>query len=184
MTESRRRDRERNAAAWAMDYRRAWMRATPQLKIVFYIWWSGSGAQRWSERLAAAEELPGDSFRARLLAVERENLEACVLRACASRFLNIPFDMWLQNVLLACVLRARTWRQWGIPQPVRTTQHSSRASERRPRPKSKIIGRVALGLGPLVTEEGYTSSGSSDSRDTAERSKEVAVAQDALEGCK
>ena len=42
-----------------------------------------------------------------------------------------------------------------------------------------IPGRVALGLGPLVTEEGYTS-GSSDSRDTAERSKEAAVAQDAL----
>ena len=40
-------------------------------------------------------------------------------------------------------------------------------------------GRVALGLGPLVTEEDYTS-GSSDSRDTAERSKEAAVAQDAL----
>ena len=73
-----------------------------------------------------------------------------------------------------------TRRRWGTPQPVRTTQHSSRASERRPRPKSKMLGRVALGLGPLVTEEGYTSSGSSDSRDTAERSKEVAVAQDAL----
>ena len=194
MTESRRRDRERNAAAWAMDYRRAWMRSTPLLKIVFYIWWwcrervkeferERSAAMervaRDAERLAAAEELPVDSFRARLLVVERENLEACVLRACASRFLKIPFDMRLQNVLLACVLRARTWRQWGIPQPVRTTQHSSRASERRPRPKSKMPGRVALGLGPLVTEEGYTS-GSSDSRDTAERSKEAAVAQDAL----
>ena len=44
-----------------------------------------------------------------------------------------------------------------------------------------IPGRVALGLGPLVTEEGYTSSGSSDSRDTAERSMEAAVAQDALD---
>ena len=32
-------------------------------------------------------------------------------------------------------------------------------------------------------EEGYTS-GSSDSRDTVERSKEVSLAQDALEGCK
>ena len=56
---------------------------------------------------------------------------------------------------------------------------ASRALERRPRPKSKMPGRVALGLGPLVTEEDYTS-GSSDSRDTAERSKEAAVAQDAL----
>ena len=56
---------------------------------------------------------------------------------------------------------------------------ASRALEQRPRPKSKMPGRVALGLGPLVTEEGYTS-GSSDSRDTAERSKEAAVAQDAL----
>ena len=138
---------------------------------------------RDAERLAAAEELPVDSFRARLLAVERENLEACVLRACASRFLKIPFDMWLQNVLLACVLRARTWRQWGIPQPLRTNQQLSRASGRRPRPKSKMPGRVAPGFGPHVLEEGYTS-GSSDSRDTVERSKEVALAQDALEGCK
>ena len=56
---------------------------------------------------------------------------------------------------------------------------ASRALEQRPRPKSKMPGRVALGLGPLVTEEGYTS-GSSHSRDTAERSKEAAVAQDAL----
>ena len=56
---------------------------------------------------------------------------------------------------------------------------ASRALEQRPRPKSKMPGRVALGLGPLVTEEGYTSR-SSDSRDTAERSKEAAVAQDAL----
>ena len=37
--------------------------------------------------------------------------------------------------------------------------------KRRLQPLSKILGRVALGLGPLVTEEGYTSgSGSSDSR--------------------
>ena len=75
------------------------------------------------------------------------------------------------------------WRQWGIPQPVRTTQQSSRASERRPRPKSKMPGRVAPGFGPHLLEEGYPS-GSSDSRDTVERSKEVALAQDALEGCK
>ena len=130
--------------------------------------------------ICCGDELLAVSFRARLIAVERGNLEACGLRACASRFLKIPFVKWMQCVLLACDLRARTWRQWGAPQPVRTTQHSSPASERRPRPKSKIPGRVALGLGPLVTEEGYTSSGSSDSRDTAERSKEAAVAQDAL----
>ena len=135
-----------------MDYRRAWMRATPQLKIVFYIWWwcrervkefererSAAMARvaRDAERLVAAAELLVDSFPVGLTVAERENLEACVLRACASRFLKIPFDMWLQNVLPACVLRARTWRQWGIPQPVRTTQQSPRASERRPRSKSE-----------------------------------------------
>ena len=73
-----------------------------------------------------------------------------------------------------------------VDTPIRSNEPivvASRALEQRPRPKSKMPGRVALGLGPLVTEEGYTS-GSSDSRDTAERSKEVAVAQDALEGCK
>ena len=56
-----------------MDYRRAWMRATPQLKIVFYIWWwcrervkefererSAAMARvaRDAERLVAAAELP------------------------------------------------------------------------------------------------------------------------------
>ena len=41
--------------------------------------------------------------------------------------------------------------------------------KRRLQPLSKIPGRVALGLGPLVTEAGYTSgSGSSDSHDPAE----------------
>ena len=41
--------------------------------------------------------------------------------------------------------------------------------KRRLRPLSKIPGRVALGLGPLVTEADYTSgSGSSDSHDPAE----------------
>ena len=41
--------------------------------------------------------------------------------------------------------------------------------KRRLQPLSKIPGRVALGLGPLVTEVGYTSgSGSSDSHDPAE----------------
>ena len=41
--------------------------------------------------------------------------------------------------------------------------------KRRLQPLSKIPGRVALGLGPLVTEEGYTSgSGSSDSRNPSE----------------
>ena len=69
-----------------------------------------------------------------------------------------------------------------VDTPIRSNEPivvASRALEQRPRPKSKMPGRVALGLGPLVTEEGYTS-GSSDSRDTAERSKEAAVAQDAL----
>ena len=100
------------------------------MKIVFDIWWwcrervrefererSAAMARvaRDAERLAAAAELPVDSFRARLTAVERENLEACGLRACASRFLKIPFVKWMQCALFACELRARTWRQRGIP---------------------------------------------------------------------
>ena len=75
----------------------------------------------------------------------------------------------------------------GVDTPSRSNEPivvASRALERRPRPKSKMPGRVALGLGPHHLEEGYTSdtSGSSGPRDTVGRSKEVALAQDALDG--
>ena len=95
---------------------------------------------RDAERLVAAAEPLVESFRARLTAVERENLEACGLRACAIRLLKFPFVKWMQCVLLACELRAGTWRQRGGRS--QCAQLSTRREHR-----SDDLGRRAIFLG-------------------------------------
>ena len=84
------------------------------------------------ERLVAAAQTPMDSFGVRLIAVERENWEAFVLRACAKRepFSEDPAGQ--MGAVRAASVRTACENLEAVGDPAASAHNSAIAASNRP----------------------------------------------------